>query len=502
MAVRLANDHRQHCQAPARSTDPRIGPVLRNPSQGAQALDPPAGRGIAGVITDLLALSLLILFAVLGFRQPYVALCGVIWADLYKPQLLSQSFLADRPISMIMTALFALSMLVNFKDLRWPRHLLYVFLVATFMAWITLTTYLAQFQMAAWFKWDAAFKTMLLAYFIPFVLSNRQQIELFLWTLAATMGFFFFLAGVKSLFGGGGYGVSLISDNELVIWNEGSTLATQAIAAIPLFYYAAQHSQLAQKIPALKFILLGLAVSGVALLIGTQARTGLVALLALILLALRYTRSRGTIIAICIAVPLFATPFVPQAWFERMTTITSTKQESSAQGRVAVWRWTIDYVNDEHPITGGGFNSYFANAGQLGKYAKEGEVVIETKYGKAFHNIFFEVFGEHGYVGLVLFCFIVGHTLLLSRRISKDESRDPWLRAFGLCAFMSTAVYCVGGLFIGVAFYPWLYYMYGLVVALAGVAAPAAGSEEAAALVKPPRSRRAIARAPATTAAP
>ncbi|MEJ0084602.1 MAG: putative O-glycosylation ligase, exosortase A system-associated [Pseudomonadota bacterium] len=454
------------------------------------------------MITDVLALLLLVLFAVLGLRQPYVALSGVIWADLYKPQLLSQSFLFDRPISMIMTALFALSMLINFRDLRWPKHMLYVFMVAAFMAWITLTTFLSQFPAAAWFKWDAAFKTILLAYFIPFVLAKREHLELFLWTVISTMGFFFFVAGVKSLFGGGGYGVSLVSDNEGVMWNEGSTLATQAIAAIPLFYYAAQHSLLAKKIPTLKFILFGLAVSGVLLLIGTQARTGLVALLALVLLALRYSRSRGTIIAMCIAAPLFATPFVPQTWIERMTTITNTQQESSAQGRVAVWRWTLDYVNNEHPVAGGGFNSYFANAGKLGKYAKEGEVVIENKSGKAFHNIFFEVLGEHGYVGLVLFVIIVGHTLLLSRRISKDETREPWLRAFGLCAFMSTAVYCVGGLFIGVAFYPWLYYMYGLVVALSGVAAPFTPDSKAPASGKPARPiRRASARGSATSPA-
>jgi probable O-glycosylation ligase (exosortase A-associated) len=423
------------------------------------------------MITDLLSVTLLILFTVLGLRQPYVALSGVIWVDLYRPQLMSQSFLYDRPLSMLMTAIFALSMLFNFDKLRWPKRNLYVVVVATFMAWITLTTFLAQFPEAAWFKWDAAFKTILLAYFIPFALSNREQIELFLWTLIATMGTFFFMAGVKSLFGGGGYGISLVSDNERVIWNEGSTLATQAISALPLFYYAAKHSLLSKRIPALRPILFGLGLSGVLLLIGTQARTGLVALLALVLLVLKYSRSRGTIIAICIATPLFAMPFLPREWVDRMTTITHTQQESSAQGRVVVWRWTIDYAN-QHPVTGGGFMAYLANEGQLGKYAREGEVKINNTYGKAFHNIFFEVLGEHGYVGLLLFLTIVIHTLVTSRKVSVEKNNDEWLRSFGLCVFMSTAVYCVGGLFIGVAFYPWLYYMYGLAIALVAVVAP------------------------------
>ncbi|HLA71688.1 MAG TPA: O-antigen ligase family protein, partial [Steroidobacteraceae bacterium] len=278
---------------------------------------------------------------------------------------------------------------------------------------------------------------------------------------------------------------------ERVIWNEGSTLATQVISALPLLYFAGKHSLLAKRIPALKFILAGLAITGLLLLIGTQARTGLVALLALILLALKYTRSRGTIIAIAIIAPLLAMPFLPQAWMDRMTTITSSQQESSAQGRVVVWRWTIDYAN-EHPFTGGGFNAYFANAGQLGKYAREGEVVINNPHGKAFHNIFFEVLGEHGYVGLALFMTIVIHTLLVSRRIFVRKDNDEWLRSFGLCVFMSTAVYVVGGMFIGVAFYPWLYYMYGLAVALSAVVAPVISTNEeenAADARLPPRGR-------------
>lgn len=430
------------------------------------------------MITDLLAVALLLLFAVLGFKQPAVALSGVIWADLYKPQLLSQSFLADRPLSMIMTALFALSMLMNVDKLRWPRHKTYTFVVAAFMGWITLTTYLAQFPDEAWFKWDAAFKTMLLAYFIPFAIFNRQQLELFLWTIVATMGYFFFVAGIKSLFGGGGYGISLVSDNDRVVWNEGSTLATQAISAIPLLYYAGKHSLLAQKIPALKWVLFMIAAASLLVLIGTQARTGLVTLFALIVMTFLYSRSRATLIAVCVVAPLFAMPFLPQDWVDRMTTIKNSQQESSAQGRVVVWRWTIDYAS-EHPITGGGFNAYLANAGQLGNYAHEGEVVIDNPRGKAFHNIFIEVLGEQGYVGLALFVIIVSQTLLIARRIAKQTTNEAWLRSFGLCAFVSTSVYCIGGLFIGVAFYPWLYYMYGLVVALSAVSSTAPVTSEA-----------------------
>ncbi len=451
------------------------------------------------MITDLLSVGLMAFFAVLGLRQPYVALCGVIWIDLYKPQLLSMSFLADRPLSLIMTAVFALSMLLNIEKLRWPKHKLYTLIFAAFMGWITLTTYFAQFQAEAWFKWDAAFKTMLLAYFIPFALAKREHLELFLWTLVSTMGFFFFVAGVKSLFGGGGYGISLISDNPGIMWNEGSTLAAQAIAALPLLYYAGKHSLLKQRFPQLGLIMLGLGVAAVLVLVGTQARTGLITLFALILFTLMYSRSRGTIIAVCILAPLFAMPFMPQEWTERMTTMKNSQQESSAQGRVVVWRWTVDFAN-EHPVLGGGFYAYLANAGQLKNYAHEGEVVIDNPAGKAFHNIFFEVLGEHGYVGLAMYVVIVFHALLVGRRTYRRAENPEWLKSMALCTFVSTAVYCIGGLFIGIAFYPWLYYMYGLTVALSGAnVAASAGAASESATGNQARKRPALPRAPAST---
>src|SRR5262245_20629044 len=181
------------------------------------------------MLTDLLTCAIMAAFIGLGIAQPFVALCGVIWVDLYKPQLLSQSFLSEKPLSLVLTAFFVLSLVLNLRKLQWPHRRLYIVLVPAFLAWITLTTYQAEFPAAAWPKWDIAFKTILFSFFIPFVLVDRRQIELFVWVLIGSMGFFVFTAGAKSMFGGGGYGLALISDNPSVFWNEGSTLATQAV---------------------------------------------------------------------------------------------------------------------------------------------------------------------------------------------------------------------------------------------------------------------------------
>ena len=56
---------------------------------------------------------------------------------------------------------------------------------------------------------------------------------------------------------------------------------------------------------------------------------------------------------------LAALPFLPQTFYDRMSTITGHEQDMSASTRVAVWNWTLDYV-DVNPW-GGGFDAYRGN---------------------------------------------------------------------------------------------------------------------------------------------
>ena len=219
---------------------------------------------------------------------------------------------------------------------------------------------------------------------------------------------------------------------------------------LPLLYYGGRYSLLIGHHKYLKALLIGLAFASVMVMIGTEARTGLIALAALVAMALVYSKSKAMVIATVVVLPLVVYPFTSDAWFDRMNTMSDTRQEESALGRIVVWRWTIDYVS-ERPLMGGGFNSYLANQGKLSAYSKNDEVEIANEGGKAFHNILIEVLGEHGYVGLLMYLIIIGHVLAVSRRSYKSGS-DDWQRWLGLSAFMSTVVYCVGGMFIGVAY--------------------------------------------------
>lgn len=416
------------------------------------------------MISDLLTLVILLLFIIKGYNRPDIAMCSLVWINAYKPQETSFGFLAGQPLSMFMTVFFFLVLLFNLRKIRIPSSFTYHFLAIGFMLTISISTYLAQFPDVAILKYDTAIKTLIVTYLIPFVIITKRQIELFIWTSIISLATFAFFAGVKSLLGGGGYGIALISGSSM--WTEGSILTNQMISLIPVCFYLYKSSEFSQNSLFIKLLVLGYALCCVLTLVGTQARSGLVCLAILSIAGWFYSKHKFKFSIGILIIPLLILPLAPDSWFDRMSTIQSTdtiQSEKSAMGRVMVWRWTVDYVSDR-PFFGGGFYSYMANSGKLQSYAQGDEILIDTKGFKAFHNIIFEVLGENGYVGLFFYmgmlCYIFFSNLM------NAKSTDPNIQSLARACIVSLLVYCAGGMFVNYSMYPWLYFIFGITVSL------------------------------------
>jgi putative inorganic carbon (hco3(-)) transporter len=88
------------------------------------------------------------------------------------------------------------------------------------------------------------------------------------------------------------------------------------------------------------------------------------------------------------------------------------------------------------------------------------------------HSIFFEVLGEQGYVGLVLFLLMGLLTLLLASRtirLAKGREDLQWAALLAGMLQVSLVGYVVGGLFLGLAYFDLPYSLLALVVATHGV---------------------------------
>lgn len=423
------------------------------------------------MLSDILWSLVILTFIFAGLSRPYLLLCGVVWLDTLKPQDLSYGFLAGKPLSLIITAAFFVSLLFNFKSsIKKPTVMQPTLLLFFFMIWITVTTYMAQFQSSAWFKYDFSIKTMILASFIPFLIHKKNHLHTLIACLVIATSYYLLIGGWRTITGGGSYGQSLVQtragDSGIT---ETSTLSMVAVFAIPLIYFIKNHTLFSEKISFFKPLSNLLMFSSFFTVIGTYARTGLVGLAVLFSYVFKHSNKKGLWL---MAIPLtifLSLPFLPEDWSERMSTISSAKEEGSALGRIIVWRWTIDYAA-EHPIFGGGFNSFMANKGQLQYYHDEADVDVNYQdNGKAFHNIFFEVLGEHGYVGLVVYCWLIFSIFMLNRKMIKMTEVESWVTNLAKTINLSLLIYCVCGMFIGVAFSPWLYLFMGLTVALNNV---------------------------------
>ena len=275
------------------------------------------------MISDLFAIGLFLLFVIFGLSRPSIALCGVVWVDNFRPQEMSVSFLQGKPMSAFMTVFFLMTLVINAKKLNVPKSFGYHFMVLFFLFWITLTTFFSEYPELAWFKHDSAFKTILAAYFIPFVLTNRKQVEAFIWLCIVAFGTLSFFGGVKTLLGGGGYGTNLIGTFGGSFWSEGSTLATMCVALIPICLLGVR-TLLAQQVKLMYLTSYGYAFASLLTVIGTQARAGLVCLAMYALLLFKATNSKAKAVLLAAVVGLAITPFIPDSWYERMETIGST----------------------------------------------------------------------------------------------------------------------------------------------------------------------------------
>ncbi len=419
------------------------------------------------MLTDTLW-SIVFLFCIgLSLRSPYLALYTLLFADILKPQNLSYSFLAGQSVSLALTAVLLASMIINMNKLKRPKVIGVTVVLIMFMAWITYTTTIAQFQGPAWFKYDYVIKTIVVTLFIPFILDSRLKIEIVLAAIVCGVAYYILMGGIRTALGQASYTTLLvptaIGDSEIT---ETSTLSMIAVFTIPILIYIKNNSLFKDRIPFLKTIIYIMIICCIFTVIGTYARTGLVGLAFLFFLYLMSSKYKIQIALAAILLGVSLLLFAPADYTQRMSTLENATEESSALGRILVWRWTLDYVS-ERPITGGGFDSYIANAGQLNRYLESDvSVNLSPNRPKAYHNIFFEVLGEQGYVGLAMYLGLIFLCWNMNRKLKNDNQNEEYLKALAKTLNYVIMIYSLCGLFIGIAYAPWIFYFIGLSVSL------------------------------------
>jgi probable O-glycosylation ligase (exosortase A-associated) len=424
---------------------------------------------------DLVFIAFLAAIFGAGLRRPFIFVLGYVYIDNVAPQRLTYFLLNAVPISQIFAGL-AIGAWLLIDDKRNSRVAPRQFLLLLLLVYCGITTAQADFPDSAWEKWDWVWKALAFAIFLPLTLRTKLRIESLTLFMVLSAASIVIVGGIKTLGSGGGYGsLNLMVTNNTGLY-ESSIISCVAIAMIPLIRYLMKYGTIFP--PDRRVMLFGYALIFACLLmpIGTEARTGLVCVALLAVLALRFTKRRMLYLTSMAVVGLAAIPLMPSSFTERMGSIKEYKGDASASTRIEVWKWTWDYVKD-HPM-GGGFDAYRSNEIRYNTVVKEvngAQVeykrVLIVDRARAYHSAYFEMLGEQGYFGLLLWLVIhfggIWRMEVLFRRYRDRDADDGlWIGWLAQALQQSHLVYLVGSLFVGIAFQPFVYMLVGMQIGL------------------------------------
>ncbi|WP_309621797.1 putative O-glycosylation ligase, exosortase A system-associated [Novosphingobium sp.] len=410
-------------------------------------------------------------FLALGFRRPYLWVLAYLYIDSLAPQKISWGFLKLVPISLISFLLaFGGWLLLDYKINS--RFTMRQGLIALLLVYCGLTTLSADFPEDALVKWDWVWKALLFAMFLPLTLTTRLRIEAATLIMTLTVGAIVINGAIKTLAGGGGYGTLRLFVNDNSGLYEGSIISAVAISIIPLIFWLIKHGTIFPSDWRVKLYGIALAFACVLIPIGTQARTGLLCVALLMVLALRTVKRRVLYLSLIAVGVLVTIPLLPKSYTDRMNTIENHSADQSASTRVAVWKWTLEYVK-EHPF-GGGFDAYRGNKVRIELTDVQGtgnNVTVQTHEAfdkaRAYHSAYFEMLGEQGWPGLALWLTLMFSGLLQMELIRQRWKKrtgpgEMWQAPLANALQQSLLVYMTGSLFVGIAFQPFCYMLIGL----------------------------------------
>lgn len=270
------------------------------------------------------------------------------------------------------------------------------------------------------------------------LLSTKNHITVFVWVVVISLGFYGVKGGIFTITSGGNHRV----------WGPGgfiggnNEIALALIIVIPFMYYL----MLQTKTLWAKYCFIAAMVLSAAAALGSHSRGALLAIAAMAIYMWIKAPRKILVGATLIVIAIGLLAFMPEHWTERMNTITTYEEDSSAMGRINAW-WTAYNVATSR-ITGAGFDMYTREI--FAVYAPNPNAV------HAAHSIYFQVLGEHGFIGLFLFIGIWWSVWKNAGWLIKhggENAETLWCKHLGSMCQVSLVGYAVGGAFLSLAYF-------------------------------------------------
>lgn len=396
-------------------------------------------------LRDILLLVIMIGLVPVSMARPWIGVLGWSWIAYMVPHGLTWGFGRTLPVAMLIGGATLVGLLFA-KDRRpIPRTPAVVFLVL-FVIHFTLTALLGYYPGLSFGKWDWVTKSILFAFVTMSLFQNRERLRWLYMVMALGLGFYGLKGGLWVLRTGGGervYGpdMSFFSDN--------NTLGLALCMVLPLMLYLSRE----EKRPWLKWLLRATFSFSIIAIIFTYSRGAFVGLTVMLAVLIWRSPWRLRFATAIVIVAFIAAPLLPQRLWDRIGSISGQEsaetRDTSVEGRLQAWTTAL-HIATARPFTGGGFralwNEDIWQRYHPGDYLKARDA----------HSVYFEVLGEHGFVGLGLYLAIMLSTLATLRRVRKRWRGHPkhgYLSRYAEMTQLSLYSFIVAGAFLGVAYF-------------------------------------------------
>lgn len=398
---------------------------------------------------DLLLITVFVAILPMAFKHTWIAVNLWTWVSVMNPHRLAWGFAYSMPFAMLAALAAFASLFSNRDKLRFPTDPAVIFLLM-FIAWTCVTTVFAFYPRDSSGQLQKVIKIQVMTLVALAAIRERKHIEWFIWINALSIGFFGIKGGIFTILSGGGNRV----------WGPGgfiggnNEIGLAMVMVIPLLNYL----RLVSPNRWVRWGLLAAMVLTAAAVLGTHSRGALLAIAAMtVVLWMRSTKKVvGLVVLGVIGFNLLV--FMPENWVERMHTIRDYQEDTSAMGRINAWWMAFNLANDR--FLGGGYEIITPEL--FRRYAPDPNDL------HAAHSIYFQVLGEHGWVGLVLFMgigFFSFYDAGRIRKLTRDREETQWL--YHLCGMLQVSMvgFAVGGAFLSLAYFDLPYNIMVAVVA-------------------------------------
>ena len=382
-------------------------------------------------------LGLLLVFAI---RYPFVGALAFGWISFMNPHVEVYGFAQAIPWAYISILVLLVGCLFG----REPRFLALngvTVAIILMMIMITITSETSiSLRVLVDDMWTRVMKIFVSVLLIGALLTDRWRIQALIWLMVISLGFYGVKGGLFTLVTGGGFMVlgpvgSMIADR--------NHLAVALLMTVPLMNYLRLHSAHRTTRLALATAM-GLSVVSA---IGTGSRGALVSAAAMAAVMWWRSKTKVQTAAIAIAGAVLIFNFMPDTWHERMGTIKTYKEDSSAFNRILMWE-TAYKIALSRPLVGGGFKATHS-PDVIQRYAPELTPLAP-------HSIWFEVLAEHGFLGFAIWLsgllFAVYYTFRITA-LTAGRADLSWAYDLARMSQVSIFVFCTGGTFLSLPYW-------------------------------------------------